>query len=382
LGEESWPKELAKELGVQQSRRRPAERDYWLALTRVVGIGPARFQRLIEHFGSAERAWRAEPAALARAGLDGRSAEALLALRKRVNPEDEEPSLAEYGVRAYTLEDEEYPAALRTLPDSPPVLFVRGALVTADDWAVAIVGTRRATPYGRQVAEQVAGALARAGVTVVSGLARGIDGCAHRAALAAGGRTIAVLAHGLDTVYPPEHARLATEIAAAGALVSEFPLGTRPDAANFPRRNRILAGLARATVVVEAGRSSGALITADFALEQGHDVFAVPGSIFSPASQGTNALIKDGARPLTDAQDLLEELHLSLAVEQQAVRQTLPADPTEGAVLAHLGAEPRHVDDVSREAGLPVAVVSSTLVLMELKGLVRQAGSLSYVRGR
>jgi DNA processing protein len=367
---------------VQQSQGQPAERDYWLALTRVVGIGTTRFQRLIEHFGSAERAWHAEPAGLARAGLDGKSTEALLALRRRVNPRDEEAALAAHGVRAITLQDDEYPTALRPIADPPPVLFVRGTLVTADEWAVAIVGTRRATGYGRQVAEQLGRELAGAGVTVVSGLARGIDACAHRGALAAGGRTIAVLAHGLDIVYPPEHTRLASEVAASGALVSEFPLGTRPDAANFPRRNRILAGLARATVVVEAGHKSGALITARRALEQGRDVFAVPGSILSPSSQGTNALIKDGAPPLTEVQDLLQELHLSLVVEQRAVRETLPADPTEGAVLAHLGAEPLHVDDVSRAAGLPVAVVSSTLALMELKGLVRQAGALSYVRGR
>jgi DNA processing protein len=232
------------------------------------------------------------------------------------------------------------------------------------------------------VAEYLATALARAGITVVSGLARGIDACAHRAALAAGGRTIAVLAHGLDTVYPPEHAPLAREIVASGALVTEFPLGTRPDAANFPRRNRILAGLARATVVVEAGLSSGALITANQALEQGREVFAVPGSIFSPASQGTNALIKEGARPVTDPNDLLEELHLTLSLERQALREVLPADPTEAAILTQLGDSPLHIDEVSRAAGLPVATVSSTLALLELKGLVRQAGPLSYVRVR
>jgi DNA processing protein len=361
---------------------RPRERDYWLALTRVVGIGPARFQRLIAFFGSAERAWQADPLSLAQAGLDRRTVSALRALRRRVHPAEEEAALRAVGVRAITLQEDDYPAPLRTIGEPPPVLFLRGDLVAADEWAVAIVGTRRATSYGRQVAEQLGGALAQAGVTVVSGLARGIDGCAHQAALAAGGRTIAVLGHGLDTIYPPEHARLAEEIAANGALVSEFPLGTRPDAPNFPRRNRILAGLARATVVVEAGLSSGALITADCALEQGREVFAVPGSILSPSSRGTNALIKDGARPLTETQDLLEELHLSLAVEQQTMRETLPTDPTEAALLAHLSAEPLHVDEVSRAAGLPADIVGSTLILMELKGLVRQAGALSYVRCR
>jgi len=367
---------------VQGTDLRPRERDYWLSLTRVVGIGPAHFQRLVACFGSAERAWRADGPALVAAGLDGRAAQALLALRREVDPAAEEPRLAALGITALTLDDADYPACLRTIADAPPVLFVRGSLTLADEWAVAMVGTRRASPYGRQAAEHLASGLAAAGVTVVSGLARGIDACAHRAALAAGGRTIAVLGNGLDTVYPAEHARLAAEIAASGALVSEFPLGTRPDAPNFPRRNRILAGLARATVVVEADAKSGALITVRYALEQGRDVFAVPGSIFSPVSRGTNALIKEGATPVTDPRDLLEDLHLSLAVEKQAVRASLPVDPTEAALLERLSSEPLHVDEVSRATGLPAATVSSTLVLMELKGLVRQTGPLSYVRGR
>jgi DNA processing protein len=305
-----------------------------------------------------------------------------VSLRRRHDPVTEEERLAALGASALTIEEPEYPAALRNLPDPPPVLFVRGELCVADEWAVAIVGTRRATPYGRQVAEYLGGALAEAGVTVVSGLARGIDGCAHRAALAAGGRTIAVLAHGLDTVYPPEHGRLAQDIAASGALVTEFPPGTRPDAPNFPRRNRILAGLAQATVVVEAGHTSGALITADLALEQGREVFAVPGNIFSPTNQGSNRLIKEGARPMTSPRDLLEELHLSMTLEKRSMRETLPADSTESAVLAQLGSEPLHVDELSRAMGLPVATVSSTLVLMELKGLARQVGALNYIRSR
>jgi len=365
---------------VQGTDVRPRERDYWLALTRVVGIGPAHFQRLIAYFGSAERAWRADGPTLVAAGLDGRAAQTLLALRAQLDPTAEEPQLAARGITALTLEDADYPACLRTIGDAPPVLFLRGSLTLADEWAVAIVGTRRASAYGRQAAEYLATGLAQTGITVVSGLARGIDACAHRAALAAGGRTLAVLGHGLDTVYPAEHARLAQEVSASGALVSKFPVGTRPDAPNFPRRNRILAGLARATVVVEADIKSGALITVRYALEQGRDVFAVPGSIFSPVSRGTNALIKDGATPVTDPRDLLEDLHLSLAVEKQAVRATLPVDPTEAALLAQLSSEPLHVDEVSRATGLPAATVSSTLVLMELKGLVRQTGPLCYVR--
>jgi DNA processing protein len=351
-----------------------------IALTRVVGIGPARFERLLRYFGSAEGAWRATPAGLVAAGLDAPAVRALVALRANHVPALEAENLAALGIWAVLREEPNYPEALRTLPDPPPVLFGRGTLTIGDQWAVALVGTRRATPYGRQAAEHLATALAQAGVTVVSGLARGIDGYAHRAALAAGGRTLAVLGHGLDTVYPPEHRRLAAEIAENGALLTEFPPGTRPDAANFPRRNRILAGLCRATVVVEAGRPSGALITADLALEQGRDVFAVPGSIFSPASRGTNWLLKEGARPVTDPNDLLEELHLSMAVEKQSMRQAVPSDPKEQAVLAGLGSDPVHVDELSRAVGLPVSDVSGTLVLMELKGLARQVSALCYVR--
>jgi len=188
--------------------------------------------------------------------------------------------------------------------------------------------------------------------------------------------------NGLDTVYPAENTRLAAEVAAGGALISEFPLGTRPDAINFPRPNRIISGLCVGTLVVEAGETSGALITADFALEQGRDVFAVPGSIFSPASAGCHQLIRDGAKPVVSATDILEELNMTLAVQQQEVQQAVPADPLEAALLAHLSAEPLHVDLIARAAALPIAAVSSTLTVMELKGLVRQVGGMQFIRGR
>jgi DNA processing protein len=357
-------------------------RAFSVVLTMVPGIGPAAFRRLLEQFGEAEAAWRARPAELASVGLERKTLEALLLLRERLDPEREWERLQALGLQVLALDDPEYPAALREIADPPPLLFVKGTLEPVDRWSVAIVGTRRATAYGRQATERLAADLAAAGVTVVSGLARGIDTYAHRAALQAGGRTIAVLGNGLDTVYPPENRALAAEIAAQGALVTEFPLGVRPDAVNFPRRNRIVAGLCVGTLVVEAGETSGALITADFALEQGRDVFAVPGSIFSQASAGCHQLIRDGARPVTCAQDVLEELNMMQAVQQQEVARAVPTDPIEEELLRHLSLEPQHIDLLSRSVALPMATISSTLTVMELKGLVRHVGGMQYVRGR
>jgi DNA processing protein len=356
------------------------ERIYWVLLTGVSGIGPSRFARLLEHFGDAESAWRATPLDLAGAGLDRRAVEALVALRAARDPEAEQRRLERLGVSVLTLGDAEYPDRLREIADAPPVLYLRGALAVADAWAVAVVGTRRATAYGRHVTEKLVGDLARAGVTVVSGLARGIDTVAHKAALAAGGRTLAVLGSGLDRLYPEENARLAEGIAEQGAILTEYPLGTPPDAQHFPRRNRIVSGLTIGTLVVEADFKSGAMHTANHAAEQGRDVFAVPGSILSPASAGPNQLIKEGAKVVTSAEDVLEELHLTGVAEQRAARAVLPSDPTEALLLGLLSAEPTHVDEVTRAAGLPASVVTSTLTLMELKGLARQLGGMLYVR--
>jgi DNA processing protein len=262
------------------------------------------------------------------------------------------------------------------------VLYVRGQLITEDEWAVAIVGTRRASAYGRTVAARLSTDLAVNHVSVVSGLARGIDGEAHRAALKAGGRTIAVMGCGLDLVYPAEHRNLAQEIVENGALVSEYPLGTRPEAGNFPPRNRIISGLALGVLVVEAGLKSGALITADYAADQGRDVFAVPGNLFVRSSIGTNRLIQDGAKLVTGAEDILEELNLMMIAQQTEVRAVVPETEIEALILKHLGLEPVHVDELSLRSGLPIAKVTSNLALMELKGMVRQVGGMNYVTMR
>jgi DNA processing protein len=337
---------------------------------------------LLDYFGNVEEAWRAPEAALREAGLDRRSLANLSEVRRTWDPDRELARLNQAGVQVLTWEDQQYPQRLKMISDPPPVLFVSGTLCTADDWAVAMVGTRSATVYGKEVSRQIAGDLAKAGVTIISGLARGIDATAHKAALDADGRTIAVLGSGLDIIYPWEHQRLSSEIKERGALISEYALGTKPEANNFPPRNRIISGLSRAVVVVEAGERSGALITADYAAEQGRDVYAVPGSIFHRSSQGTNHLIREGARPLLGANDILEQLNMAAAFEHAEARQMLPADETEALLLTQLGEEPVHVDDLGRAAKLPIALVSSTLALMELKGLVRQVSGMTYVRTR
>ena len=357
------------------------ERKYWIAFARVSRVGRARVQQLEQHFGSLAEAWRATPGELKAAGMDSGALNAITAARDKVDPDAEVELLARHGVRALTWHDDEYPKRLREIFDRPPVLFVRGAVIAADEWGVAVVGTRRVTVYGRQVAEEMARGLASNRVTVVSGLARGVDAAAHRAALEAGGRTIAVQACGLDLVYPPEHKKLAEEIAERGAVVSDYPLGTQPRSEFFPRRNRILSGMSLGVLVVEGDVKSGALITARQALEQNREVFAVPGSIYSPNSRGTNKLIQDGEAKLTlDVQDVLAELNLSMVSHQIEMTELLPVDETESVLLKHLTAQPAHIDEVRRECGLPIATVTGALAMLELKGLVRQVGRMNYVR--
>jgi DNA processing protein len=267
---------------------------------------------------------------------------------------------------------------LKQIDQPPPVLYLRGSFAVQDDLAVAIVGTRRVTSYGRQVTEEVATFLANNGMTVVSGLARGVDGVAHEAALKAGGRTLAVLGSGVDRIYPPEHMRLAEKIEAQGAVISDYPPGTPPESTNFPPRNRIISGICLATVVIEAGTTSGALITATFAVEQGREVFAVPGSIYAPQSKGTNRLLREGAQPLLEPADILDALDLRRAGEHQQARLLLPADAIEAGLLRVLEIEPLHVDEICAQSGLPIEQVSATLTIMEFKGMVRHAGGMNY----
>ena len=359
------------------------ERAFWVLLNTAAGIGPIRFQRLLQVCGDAQGAWQATDLELAAAGLERRTIEAIKRLRSRITPEAVLERLRQLDIHPVTLLDPDYPENLRYVADPPPVLFTRGRLTDLDQSAVALVGTRRASPYGRTVAERLASDLAQAQVTVVSGLARGVDTSAHNAALLAGGRTIAVLGNGLDQVYPPSNAGLARKIveANAGALVSEFAPGIPPDAVNFPRRNRIISGLSLLTVIVEAGERSGALITADFALEQGRDVLAVPGSILSPTCAGSNQLLRQGATPVTCADDILELLESAHSSALSRMARHVPElAPEESTVWRALSPEPHHVDELARGLDMSSGELSATLAMLELKGLARQVGSMLYTR--
>jgi len=355
---------------------------YWVGFSLIPGIGRVRFAQLENHFGSLEEAWQATSNELKKAGLDRNAVQAITTWAPKISLDDEMEKLSRYGVKVFTCNDEAYPSRLKEIYDYPPLLYVRGELLPQDEWCLAVVGTRRATVYGRQVTEEIVADLAQSNITTVSGLAKGIDSVAHQAALDAGGRSIAVFACGLDIVYPSENANLARRIMQQGALISEYPLGTKPRAENFPRRNRIMSGLSMGVLVVEADVTSGAMITAQFALEQNREVFAVPGSILSPASRGTNRLIQEGAKLVRDYTDILEELNLMTIARQIEMKEILPASDTESLLLKQLSAEPTHIDEVCRSSGLPVSTVSSTLAMMELKGLIKQMGSMSYVLAR
>jgi DNA processing protein len=358
------------------------DKRYWVGFNLVKGIGAVRLQALRDHFGDLSLAWQAPLDALQAAGLSLKLAERVVQVRASVDLDKFLTGLDAKGIQTLTWEDEHYPKRLKEIDQPPPVIYMRGMLTAEDAWSVAVVGTRRITAYGRQVADELAGILAANGVTVVSGLARGVDAVAHQSALKAGGRTIAVLGCGVDRIYPPEHTQLAEKITANGVVLSDYAPGTPPDAANFPPRNRIISGLSMATVVVEAGETSGALITAQFAVDQGRDVFAVPGSIFAPQSKGTNRLIAQGAHPMLSARDLLDVLNLTRVTEQREVRKVLPGNEIEASLLAVLTHEPMHMDEIRNQTGLPIERVSATLVMMELKGLVRQVGGMNYVAVR
>lgn len=358
------------------------DKRFWVGFTLVKGIGAVRLRALLDYFGDAETAWNASLFDLVAAGLSAKLAERVLQARNAVNLDEYISQAVRNGIRILTWDDPEYPSHLNEIDQPPPVLYLRGEVTTEDSWSVAIVGTRGVTAYGRQVTEELATALAQNGVTIVSGLARGVDAIAHNAALKAGGRTLAVLGSGVDKIYPPEHRALAERIAAQGAILSDYAPGTPPDSANFPPRNRIISGLSMAVVVVEAGDTSGALITAEFAVEQGREVFAVPGNIFAPQSKGPNRLISNGAKVLLSPQAVLEALDLTRNVERREIRKAVPADPTEAVLLEALGAEPAHVDDIRSRVELPIETVSAALTMMELKGMVRQVGGMNYVAVR
>jgi DNA processing protein len=354
-----------------------------LALNLLPGLGPRLTAALLQRFGSAGAVLRAGAAQLREVPHIGQNlSEKLYEAMRSLDVDAELALLERHGVQLRRLGTPEYPAALAEIHGPPHLLYVRGGIEPGDARAVALVGSRHFTGYGRRVAERLATELARAGYVIVSGLARGIDGIAHKAALQAGGRTLAVLAGGLSRIYPPEHAGLADEVAAAGALISEAPMKQEPLAGMFPARNRIISGLSRAVVIIEAAEKSGALITAEHAAEQGRTVFAVPGAIDSPTSAGANALIRQGAVLVRGAEDIIEELE---GIRAAATPVAPPAPPPDlddmqRRLWEFLGEGARHLDEMAQRLGLPVPQLSGALLTMEMKKLVRRLPGNRYER--
>lgn len=355
------------------------QRKFWVAFSLVKGIGAVRFRALLNYFGDLETAWQASPKALMQAGLSEKMVGRLIEVRETKDPDKMIQWIAQQNIQVLTWEDGSYPSLLKEIDQPPPVLYVKGEIQQDNDQSVAIVGTRKVTPYGRQVTEEVADYLARNGFTIVSGLARGIDGIAHQTALNAGGKTYAVLGCGVEQVYPPEHKKLAEQIIENGALISDYPPGTKPDAANFPPRNRIISGLSQITVVVEAGETSGALITATFAADQGRDVLAVPGNIYAPQSRGTNRLIAQGAFPYTGIASLEALLKITSKRGQPNKHLILPENEIEASLLNIMqNSNSMHIDEIVASSSLSIDIISATLTMMELKGMVDCAGGMTY----
>jgi len=354
----------------------------WLGLKSVPGVGNRLFFHLIEHFESPKKVFSAPKVELLK--VEGVSDRLVPVIQRYKIPKEvkEDLSLAQKnGVKIITFSDSDYPSLLRHIHDPPPVLYVRGK-VHGDSLNIAIVGSRNPTSYGRTVTERLSGDLAQRGFTVVSGMARGIDAAAHIGALATEGKTVAVLGSGMGTIYPAENKSLFYRIAESGAVISEFPFLTPPEAHNFPVRNRIISGLSLGTVIVEATHRSGSLITARLAAEQGREVFAVPGSITSFKSMGTHRLIKQGAKLVEHVEDILEELNLDQPIPSIDTKEkpAIPLTPEEKKILNELSPYPIHIDKLVRNLSLSAAQVSSLLLQLELKGLVTQSPGKLFTR--
>lgn len=359
------------------------QKKYWLGFNLIHGIGASRLRGIYSHFKhDLETAWHAAPTDLEKAGLTPPVIENFVTRRRTLNLDGALKRLAELGARICCLDDAQYPALLGEIVDAPPMFYIKGEIFPEDERALAIVGTRRATSYGRTVTQDLATVLAQSAVTIVSGLATGIDAVAHQAAIDAGGRTIAVLGNGIDTIYPHQNEALAEAIITQGqgAIITEYPPRTPPDKKHFPARNRIISGLSLGVLIVEAPADSGALLTAEQAAEQGREIFAVPGNITAVNSQGTNRLIQDGAKLVTRAEDILEELNLShqLVETRQVAESISPTDDEETALLRIIELEPLHIDEIAIRSGHSIQEISARMMILALKGLVQEVYPMTY----
>ena len=381
-----------------QKRHNSADIEQWLKLIRADSIGPTTFGKFLKHFGSVDRALGASVSELTKVdGIGFKSAEQIAATRDKFDAAREVERAEKLGVWIINLADERYPALLKRIYDPPPVLYIKGSLSSADNLSIAIVGSRRCSLYGQEQASRFAHLLSSAGFTVCSGMARGIDTFAHQGALAGSGRTIAVQGCGLGNVFPPENKRLFELIAESGACISELPLGYEPLSENFPPRNRIIAGLSLGTIVIEAGLKSGALITAEAALENGREVMAVPGKIDSPLSRGSNRLLKQGAKLVESVEDVAEALgyigeqlqsHISVAAKKTSERveeslfdaSQFNLNDSERTIYDYLNKEPLHLEQIIAGTDLLPGNTNAGLISLQLKGLVKQLPGSLFVR--
>ncbi|MCL4382416.1 MAG: DNA-processing protein DprA [Patescibacteria group bacterium] len=351
---------------------------FWLAFNFFSGIGPQRFKLLLKYFGKAQKAYEANEETLLKTGLGANLVSQFLIFRQKFNPQGFYEEVKKKGITILTLKDKNYPDSLRQISDCPPVLYIKGQIKIEDELAVAIVGTRKISAYGREVTEILTRDLVASGLTIVSGLARGVDSLAHKIALEAAGRTIAVLGCGVDLVYPPENKALYEQIILHGAVVSEVAPGQYVAKGIFPARNRIIAGLSLGVVVTEGAEDSGALITARDAANQGREVFAVPGPITSYLSAASSILIKEGAKLVYHVSDILEELDIKSKIKSQKAKKIIPENPEEEKILQILENERLHIDSLVRISGMEAGRIASLLTLMEIKGKVKNLGGMVY----
>lgn len=361
-----------------------SELKYFNAFNLFPEIGAIRFKKLLSYFPNIETAWQASFQEFRQAGLDEKTSLKICDGRNKINPDKEFEKLLEQGIGILTIQDKLYPKILKEIHDPPAILYMKGQFKPEDDFCLAIIGTRKPTSYGTQTVVDLTHKLSTAGLTIVSGLARGIDTFAHKACLEAGGRTIAVIGSGIDqpSVYPQTNKKLAEQISENGAVISEYPIGTQAMPYHFPARNRIISGLSLGTLVIEAAQKSGTFLTANHALNQNRQVFAVPGPIYSHNSIGPNNLIKMGAKLVSEAQDVLEELNLSSAIKYKEARKIIPDNYEEKLILDILSDESIHIDKIISATKLDTAAVSSALTIMEMKGKVRNLGGMNYAIAR
>ncbi|MBE9536039.1 MAG: DNA-protecting protein DprA [Proteobacteria bacterium] len=357
---------------------------YWLALLSLEGIGAALAGRLVRRFTSPRQVFSASTDALVSvSGISNRIAANISGFSQWEKIDGELEKAGRLGIDIVSREDSRYPRNLLNIPSPPPLLYIKGEFAAEDELALAIVGSRSASRYGIEAARKFSERLVKGGVTIISGMARGVDTIAHLAALEGEGRTIAVLGCGLDVIYPPENRKLFERIAQKGAIISEFPLGTVPDAVNFPRRNRIISGLSLGVIVVEASLKSGSLITARYAIEQGRDVYAIPGNINSSGSKGTNRLIKDGAKLVDAPEEVLADIlpqYMPSAPERAKKERQFEMSDEERQLFDIIDGEPLHIDDLAGKSGLDMAQLSSSLLSLELMGAVTQHPGKNFTR--